>query len=173
MTSNYIKVLAEHGDREDAIRAASEIVYSDDSLWQSPIERILGTSLFATGWWHGITFIYRSPGQPECFKEAYKRICADIGVAPLIIIMTQQKIGKYCADFLVTGKIGRTIKSVVVEADGHDFHQKTRAQVAKDKVRDRYMSSLGLTTIRFTGTELVTKNHFLLADEVYTIMGYK
>lgn len=69
-----------------------------------------------------------------------------------LVIDTQVSIDKYVVDFLVTHQgINR---SVVVECDGHDFHEKTKEQAAHDKKRDRELVLLGYTTLRFTGSEI-------------------
>jgi hypothetical protein len=43
---------------------------------------------------------------------------------------------------------------LVVEIDGHDFHEKTREQASRDKSRDRQMISKGYTVFRFTGSDV-------------------
>jgi hypothetical protein len=43
---------------------------------------------------------------------------------------------------------------IVVEADGHDFHERTKEQAARDKRRDRELQTAGWTVLRFTGTEI-------------------
>jgi very-short-patch-repair endonuclease len=43
---------------------------------------------------------------------------------------------------------------IVVECDGHDFHEKTKAQAAKDKSRDRAFQAEGYAIIHFTGSEI-------------------
>lgn len=71
-------------------------------------------------------------------------------------IFPQAQIGKYRADFLIVSKFvcGPTIHHVVVECDGHDFHEKTKEQAARDKARDRDMATLGCHVLRFTGSEI-------------------
>ncbi|MBF0502792.1 MAG: DUF559 domain-containing protein [Candidatus Riflebacteria bacterium] len=44
--------------------------------------------------------------------------------------------------------------SVIVECDGHDFHEKTKHQAARDKKRDRNIQSTGFHILRFTGSEI-------------------
>lgn len=75
------------------------------------------------------------------------------------IITTLQK--KYRADFLITvrGWFGmsdgwREVDRVVVEIDGHDFHERTKQQAAGDRSRDRALTSDGYTVVRFTGSEI-------------------
>jgi very-short-patch-repair endonuclease len=44
--------------------------------------------------------------------------------------------------------------AVVVELDGHDFHEKTKEQAAKDKKRERAIVATGVRVLRFTGSEV-------------------
>lgn len=67
----------------------------------------------------------------------------------------QAEIGKYRADFLITVKNGDTKEIVVVECDGHDFHDRTKEQAARDKKRDRDLVAMGAPVLRFTGSEIV------------------
>jgi hypothetical protein len=43
---------------------------------------------------------------------------------------------------------------LIVECDGHDFHERTKEQARRDRSRDRYMTSLGFRVLRFTGSEI-------------------
>lgn len=51
-----------------------------------------------------------------------------------------------------------------IEIDGHDFHEKTKAQVARDKSRDRDFTFSGINTIRFTGSEVFYNAEKCLRD---------
>ncbi|KKW88326.1 DUF559 domain-containing protein [Lacticaseibacillus rhamnosus] len=44
--------------------------------------------------------------------------------------------------------------SVFVELDGHDFHEKTKEQVEKDKIRERQISKFTDRVLRFSGREV-------------------
>lgn len=55
--------------------------------------------------------------------------------------------------------------SIGVEVDGHDFHEKTRAQVRRDKQRERAIVATGLRVLRFSGSELF-RDACGCADEV-------
>lgn len=46
------------------------------------------------------------------------------------------------------------IRQLAVELDGHDFHEKTKAQAARDKRRDRDLQAKGYRVIRFAGSEI-------------------
>jgi len=86
-------------------------------------------------------------------------------------IEPQAVIGKYRVDFLlrsrsVYGEIdqatGRTIPEkaipievqVIVECDGHDFHERTKEQAAYDRQKDRLLQEMGFKVFRFTGSEI-------------------
>lgn len=72
----------------------------------------------------------------------------------LTLIEPQAKCGRYTADFLITAHCYGHIAKVVVECDGHDFHERTKEQAKSDKSRDRAMAKDGITVLRFTGSEI-------------------
>lgn len=84
----------------------------------------------------------------------------EIAFAPLecatgrIDIQSQAPVGPYLADFRIDVTILGGRQSFVVELDGHDFHEKTREQVAHDKKRDRFFIVQGLPALRFSGSEI-------------------
>lgn len=43
---------------------------------------------------------------------------------------------------------------IVIEYDGHDFHERTREQARRDKSRDRLVTLRGWEPVRFTGAEV-------------------
>lgn len=43
---------------------------------------------------------------------------------------------------------------LVIECDGHDFHEKTKQQAQRDKERDRNLQMAGYRVIHFTGSEV-------------------
>lgn len=78
-----------------------------------------------------------------------------------IIIEPQAKIGDYRVDFLITTietfyvpEEDTIKKHLVVECDGHDFHEKTKEQAAKDKKRDRELQKKGFNVFRYSGSEI-------------------
>lgn len=78
----------------------------------------------------------------------------------------QAEVGPYRADFLITlkGADGKE-KHLVVEADGHEFHERTKEQAAKDRSRDRWMTTHNYEVLRFTGSE-IWANPFACAQQV-------
>lgn len=75
----------------------------------------------------------------------------------------QHKIGDYRVDFMLRSEW--LDLSIVIECDGHDFHEKTKEQAARDKKRDRYLQSMGFKVFRFSGSE-IWKDPFTCAQEI-------
>ena len=80
----------------------------------------------------------------------------DSGPRPIfVLIVPQFKIGPYRVDFAVRYISGlEGAAGLVVECDGHAFHEKTKEQAARDKSRDRFLAAAGYRVMRFTGSEI-------------------
>jgi very-short-patch-repair endonuclease len=63
----------------------------------------------------------------------------------------QEKVGPYRADIFIQTARGRTL---AIECDGAKFHAATKEQVDRDKRRDRYFASHGISVMRFSGSEI-------------------
>lgn len=68
-----------------------------------------------------------------------------------IAVFSQVEHAGYRVDFLIVDQWGCR---VVVECDGHDFHERTKEQAKRDRRRDRTLIRDGLPCLRFTGSEL-------------------
>jgi very-short-patch-repair endonuclease len=44
--------------------------------------------------------------------------------------------------------------NIVVEIDGHEFHERTKEQAKRDRMRDRLMLMDGYMVLRYTGSEI-------------------
>lgn len=72
-----------------------------------------------------------------------------------ITFKQQAVVDKYRVDFLITyHPIHGEDHKIIVECDGHDFHEKTKEQAKKDKERDRYFTKNGYKILRYSGSEL-------------------
>lgn len=73
-----------------------------------------------------------------------------------LYVWNQVKVGKYTADFLIAYRPGRyrEIRYLVIECDGHDFHERTKQQAEHDRRRDREMLPAGIPVLRVTGSEV-------------------
>jgi very-short-patch-repair endonuclease len=102
---------------------------------ESPIERLLGVG------------IYNS--------QEYWRMLADDG---MLNIFPQMEIicGKktYRVDFQISAIVKGKEKILVVECDGHNFHEKTKEQAIRDRQRERDLTKNGYIVVRFTGSEI-------------------
>lgn len=66
-------------------------------------------------------------------------------------IYIQALVGTYRVDFLFDVHTDENRKFIVIECDGHDYHERTKEQAAKDRSRDRWMARQGISVVRFTG----------------------
>ena len=131
-----------------------DIYESSFALGDSPIEKLLFTALMIeieTGYHeHDRLLIYKKGRR---FDHA---IMSDIDRACLpLVIEAQVNVLDWPVDFLVSSRsvIGGWSK-LVVECDGHDFHERTKEQAKKDRSRDRRLQKAGITVFRFTGSEI-------------------
>lgn len=83
---------------------------------------------------------------------------------PILHVEPQKQLTDWRVDFLVNvwaygTEWGGVVRppgwvQMIVECDGHDFHERTKEQAAKDRGRDRWAQEKGYTVFRFTGSEL-------------------
>lgn len=125
------------------------VLYSAATNTGSPIEdRLAGAMLWIDADWAGmpkVDFL----GGPKDWRE--QGMLGD----DLIFVMTPQaEVAGYRVDFLLWFARGRELRGIAIECDGHDFHEKTKEQAARDKKRDREINVAGFPVIRFTGSEI-------------------
>jgi very-short-patch-repair endonuclease len=165
---------------EGRLRDEWEECQDNDSEWKpTPIEesfrlglftaavtmspRVMVTDYFSCVFWHRARFGFSTEDGSRIVKGAGSpRDCTGtvvVGATPecrgSLRLIPQFILGKYRADFLLDfdGFAGRFVR-LVVECDGHDYHERTKEQARRDKARDRYIVSTGLPVFRFTGSEL-------------------
>ena len=80
-------------------------------------------------------------------------------------IAPQYAVDPYRVDFAVLYRDSGQEVRVVIECDGHAFHEKTKEQAARDKRRDRDLNFEGWRVLRFTGSEL-HRDRFACGSEV-------
>ena len=84
-------------------------------------------------------------------KEGFEVSRMSSAPAFVIVVEPQRWIGNYRVDFLITYRYFGPVLQLVVECDGHEFHERTKAQARRDKKRDR---EIGPKVYRFTGSEI-------------------
>jgi very-short-patch-repair endonuclease len=148
---------------EDALLRAREdklLVSSEEGL--TPIEKLLRGAFLAleihSSHWLDIKYWPTVTGQMTI--EKLYRFPAFNFEDWHVHIFHQVKIGRYVVDFLafvsIKGDDGKEVRKewLAIECDGHDFHEKTKDQAAKDKARDRFLTGIHIPVMRFTGSEI-------------------
>ena len=149
-------------------KAAAESVYvsvaegagHDFALMpESPIEEIFAAAIFAQ-------YRYISAGALELFPvppEQFDHWCDDLAAKAAspyeeyrVIATNQYQIENARVDFCFCYKNWRSgnIFKLVVECDGHAYHERTKEQAMKDRARDRFLQQKGYVVFRFTGAEI-------------------
>lgn len=152
----------------------------------SPIEIVLGVALFEglcqfyeewSGWVYSRAEFVTLEGQD---------IPRDNCIHALVPQWRIERVGH--VDFAVfLPALDKETPLVVIECDGHDFHEKTKEQASSDKKRDRELTKLNIPFLRFTGTdilhdaatavseimEIVDKRGTILEDHWWIDVGHK
>jgi very-short-patch-repair endonuclease len=82
---------------------------------------------------------------PSVTERAAERGC--------LVIQMQNRILDWPADFVLSCP-SISEKKVIIECDGHDFHERTKEQAARDRSRDRAAQEAGHMMLRYTGSEI-------------------
>lgn len=134
--------------------------FVDFAEGDTPIEKLfyialharaaLGATDFSTVW-----DVKTAEEEAKLMAEPYAT------TSPVIILRPQARLDDgWRVDFLlhcynVAPKRGpRGWRKLIVECDGHGFHERTKEQAAKDRSRDRWATLNKYTILRFTGSEL-------------------
>lgn len=113
---------------------------------ESPIERLLLLGLLGNFFPYEIEY-QNSIENPRGFKGIY---CNWNGwrIEPQAVVAPRIRV-----DFLITKKEYSHLK-IVIECDGHNFHEKTKDQAKKDKQRERELVKKGFVVLRYSGSEI-------------------
>ena len=128
----------EDAEIHEAVEAVKDVMRYWLKDCESPIEVVMGAALF---------------------RAAELRDSLD-GSTWRVLPQWQVLSGKYRVDFLVKPwwepEEGPPVQPIAVECDGHDFHERTKEQAARDKRRDRAFVASGIRVMRFTGSEVLS-----------------
>ena len=89
-----------------------------------------------------------------------------------IMLARQVMWGPFTADFVAVGRRDDSCFAIVVECDGHDFHERTKEQARHDRSRDRYFMKQAVPVLRFTGSEIWKDAEQCLLDIVTCLAGH-
>ena len=148
------------------------------------VAMLFGLIICARDQWMGVDVKFTHPSPP--FSDHPYYLSFNIkNWKDSLEIEPQARLGDFRVDFLLTFTGERPIpviqseretlsphqefrpiqKKMIVECDGHDFHEKTKEQAKRDKSRDRTLQSLGLPVYHYTGSE-IWKDVFGSASQV-------
>jgi very-short-patch-repair endonuclease len=130
-------------------RTQAEFVFSNEEYGDTPIERSFQAALILMV--QDYTFNLR---RLERGARAVDTVASDYGH----VAQERQTVhGGFRVDFAYKCTSCRgEVKWVIVECDGHEFHERTKEQAVRDRSRDRDLQLLGYTILRFTGREIWT-----------------
>ena len=140
------------------------------SLCESPIEARFLLALVCTCAMNDLALSIHDRSGAEVFG------CPGAHGDTVLIIRPQAEIGEQRVDFALTLTFAHPLHAMakmcgeqepqylpervnvelVVECDGHQFHEKTPEQAKRDKSRDRNLITSGYPVMRFTGSEICT-----------------
>lgn len=135
--------------------AAQENYRKAHELCDSPIETMMLEGLQVQSFGEDFEFLigFTSPQESDFGKAA-------------VLCVPQLEVGPYRADIVLFDLKRSTSEmqyALVIECDGHDFHERTKEQAAYDRSRDRDMQLAGYEVIRFTGHE-INRDAYACAD---------
>lgn len=136
----------------------------ENNIITSPIEQLFYIAL---------RVMCRAAGDPFCpdpeFVDGKESFSGGVFLTP------QYKVGNYRVDFLVR-RIGwgedDFSRTVIVELDGHNFHDKDKRQRSYEKARDRFLSRQGYTVLHYTGSDVVSDPYKVAHEVLDTLLTY-
>jgi very-short-patch-repair endonuclease len=78
----------------------------------------------------------------------------------------------FCIDFIPDSCFKGNEYHLIIECDGHDFHERTKEQVAKGNNRDMDLKRAGYDVIHFSGSQIF-KDPFQCAEDVLELLSVK
>lgn len=93
-------------------------------------------------------------------RDHAERLLEDYARRDYLIVQPQRQRPGWRVDFEIYawgyGHNGTPAgwRTLIIECDGHDFHERTKEQAKRDRSRDRDAQMEGATVFRFTGAEL-------------------
>lgn len=159
-TAEKLDAIIKEGAEAVAVRY-QERVRSELEDCESPIEQLLLAALYVDHDCLELDVIFM--GKCELASRFTK--------GETIYVYQQAKVGSYRVDFLIYDcsyplEVAAP-RWIIVECDGHDFHERTKEQARRDKKRDRFFQSLGVKVLRFTGSE-IWSDPAQCAEEIYS-----
>lgn len=145
------------------------------SFCESPIEKaFLGAFVCLAQQEFGGVEVYEASGRIHDSETPV--VFGTINPLRNVAIYCQPPAPPYRVDFMVLlvqrheGKVKK--RGIVIECDGHDFHEKTKEQASRDKKRDREIQKMGFPVLRFSGSD-IWKDAAACAQEIAEMLAEK
>lgn len=142
---------------------------------ESPIEQAMAFALSVAG--HDLATNVRYKVGSFVFGDLQE-------MPDFLVIEPQAQLGEYRVDFLLgyhewvpdverkeklkdgteIDGVREVVANLIVECDGHDFHDRSKEQASRDRERDRELKKLGFDVFRYTGSD-IWKSPFGCATE--------
>lgn len=150
----------------------------DMAFGDSPIEHLFAAALMTVAEWQSRSIDYVQQFGPEYPLDKARHGVAMMGKpSTTAFIEKQVQVAGWRVDFLIhypllgapeiDGELA--LAKLIVECDGHAYHERTKEQAARDRRRDRVAQHQGLPVFRFTGSE-IWNDPIGCADEVLAYM---
>ena len=127
---------------QDLIHSHTETFEAMRAGCESPIEELFLAGLMAASFRHGDCVEFRE-GSPMNPPKITRPTC-----------FQQVRVSDFRLDFLLVKPTPEGYQNIVIECDGHEFHERTPQDATRDRSRDRFFAARGYIVLRFTGTEL-------------------
>ncbi|MCU1286378.1 MAG: hypothetical protein JWO13_2728 [Acidobacteriales bacterium] len=161
-SSEFSVTMTENLLSQSARLDVPRLIESLESSSESPIEYAMAGALILAAREKVPYVVYGQQFIKQWWTNGTKSIC----------FYPQARLGKHRVDLLIIYRDSPDSnweRAVIVECDGHDFHERTSEQAGSDKKRDRNLQALGYPVFRFTGSE-IWKDMFGCASEVLTAL---
>lgn len=110
---------------------------------------------------------------PAALERGYEVAAQSLAPHSVIIVKPQHWVDRVRVDFLIRYFFYGETLEIIVECDGHQFHEKTKQQVTKDNRRNRDLQQAGFKVFRFSGSEIYGLPRLCASDVLDTIEEFQ
>jgi very-short-patch-repair endonuclease len=158
--------------RQQAADFADEMLaqHIEEASGDSPIEKLLFAALRVRAWlgaseYDNVVRLENKEHEERMLSSLTARTWPYLdtpggpAAATMLLVRPQAEMKDRRTDFLIHALDWRDMEDLkwrrlIVECDGHDFHERTKEQVKRDRSRDRKAIMEGFDCFRFTGSEI-------------------
>lgn len=128
--------------REDILAELASAPEAPTAFYQTPIERWFFQAFMLATRRSGVEWGLVSLGPGD------RKGAGHLKFTPQAFVLD------WPVDYLIEVETDDGVRKLAIECDGHDFHERTKEQAARDRSRDRELQERGVIIFRITGSEL-------------------